>query len=142
MYGALFGTLMSLAAEREVAPGGAFARLLAGDAPTWACGACLHQWRNGLYGIGDGRSMESAVVIRGVDCTAVGIRAEWQWVTEHFRMLPQEAAEPATGWSKIEQTLVSAIPKHFDLLTIGLPDGTEHTVVFEISGFYGRPPYA
>lgn len=130
---------MALAAAGQIVPGGAMGRLLGGDAPTWQCAACRERWRGGLFVGGSGESVEQAVIIQGIGRTAVGIRAEKQYLTERFG-LDAQAAHPGAGWTLERQALIHHDGGPHDALTISLPDGSERTVFFEVSGFFGRRP--
>jgi hypothetical protein len=137
VYGAPNSPIMALAYHGAIVPGGAMARLLSGEAPNWECGSCRHRWRGGLFAGGDGDSIEQAVIIRGVTSTAVGIRAEKQYLTERFG-LPAEAADPEPGWILVQQALLHHDGRPHDALSIALPDGRQPTVFFDVSSFFGR----
>jgi hypothetical protein len=82
-----------------------------------------------LYTGGDGSSREKAVIIN-TTASAIGISAEYQWITSRYG--PQGQA-----WTRTCQSLVPMGEKAYDELIIQLKDGSEQTIYFEISAFYG-----
>lgn len=139
IYGGPTQTHMALVMERSAVPGGAMRRLLTGEAPQWQCAACGFQWRGDMFTGGPGNSFQSAVVINGVTCTAIGIRAEKQYLTERFGLDRTIAGDP-NGWQQIAQTTGSSGGRRYDLITIKLADQSEQTVIFDITEFFGNPP--
>ena len=141
IYGMPTEEHMQLVMQGKAAAGGAIRRLLTGKAPTWECGACKHRWRGGLFTGGSGASVEDAVVIRGIANTAVGIRAEKQWLIERFGLDRNLAQEPS-GWKlvsqSVSQSLVEGAQRVYDMVTIRLPNGAERTVYFDITSFFGK----
>jgi hypothetical protein len=140
VYGVPSALLMPLFKDRKIAPGGAMGRLLTGQAATWRCVRCEHEWRDGLFAGGPGDSLERAVVIRWINSTAVGIRVEKQYLTEQFG-LSAETAAPHPGWVITEQAaLQHADGRKFDRLLITLPDRSSRMVYFDVTSFYGTAP--
>jgi hypothetical protein len=131
--------MMRMLLENRVQAGGAMARLLSGQAPEWHCLGCGNEWRGGLFVGGHGNSVGDAVVIQGIASTAIGVRAEKQYLTEKFG-LSFDVAVPPIGWKLQRQTLLGSNGSSFDMITILLVDGTERTVYFDVSCFYGRKP--
>jgi hypothetical protein len=130
---------MQMAMAGAITPGGAMGRLIGGQAPQWECRSCETQWRGGLYTGGDGSSPAAAVTIAGIGSTAVGIRMEIQYLTERFGPDDQIAGDPQ-GWHLEGQTFMQQDDRAYDMLTVRLPDGTLHAVIFDITGFFGRMP--
>jgi hypothetical protein len=75
----------------------------------------------------DGRSFETAVVIKAADESA-GVKAEYAWIREHI-----PGAKPAG------QSLQGHGGKMFDLIHLKLRDGSMRDVYFDITGFFGKP---
>jgi hypothetical protein len=139
IYGAPTHEHMRLCVQGKAAAGGGMGRLLTGRAPTWRCGRCKHEWRGGLFGGGAGTSLEDAVVICGITSSAVGIRAEKQWLTERLGLDRDVAGQPS-GWTVEQQSLVQGKHRFYDMLTISLPNGTRQVVFFDVTCFFGRIP--
>ena len=84
-----------------------------------------------LYSGGDGASQGGAVIINANDSTT-GIPAEYKWVERRY------------GKKEIDWTLElrfhgsSDSGKSFETFNIKLKDGTDKTIVFDISSFYGK----
>jgi hypothetical protein len=76
---------------------------------------------------GDGLTLDSAVVIIGAPSEAVGARAEYSYLAAHF-----------PGSKVNRQALLSQNGKSYDRLDITTADGTEKTIFFDISGFFGK----
>jgi hypothetical protein len=137
VYGVPNSMLEPLFKEKKIFPGGAMDKLLTKDAPVWKCLGCQSEWRGRLFEGGPGDSMEHAVVIRGIDNTAVGIRAEKQYLTECFG-LDANTAAPQPGWKLENQSTAQSSGRHFEFLTITLVDGSQRTVWFDITEFFGK----
>ena len=139
VYGVPSPLLHPLFLERKIFPGGGMGRLLNKQAPTWKCLRCDAEWRGGLFAGGPGDSMDRAVLIRGIESTAVGIRVEKQYLTEQFG-LSAETADPQPGWTFQEQRVFYLADRKIDVLDITLPDGSRRSVFFDITCFYGKVP--
>lgn len=137
IYGWRNEPLKELCKAGLAVPGGAMRRLLSGQAPHWHCGACAHRWRGGLFGDGDGSSLERAVIIHSMPATAAGIRAEKVWLTEQLG-LDREIAQSPSGWSLSHQALEVSGHSRFDCLTITLPDSTHRQYRFDVTSFFGK----
>lgn len=73
----------------------------------------------------EGSTQETAIQI--LESTEpAGVRAERQWLINHY-----------PGYRKLKSGVVADGPRHFDVVTLQLPDGTERTLFFDITGFYG-----
>jgi hypothetical protein len=88
---------------------------------------------------GPGNSLETAVVIHGVGCTAIGIRAEKHYLTEQFG-LGQAIAGDSNGWQMIGQAMIGPGARSYDQIMIRLADQTEQTIYFDITEFFGTVP--
>jgi hypothetical protein len=140
VYGALNHLLMGLVEQGRIWPGGAMGRLLSGEAPNWLCSQCRQQWRGGLFAGGNGSTPEQAVLIHGAGCTAVGIRAEKQYLTERFGLDQAIAGDPS-GWVQTMQGLVTTgNGREYDMVNVALPGGSTAVVFFDITEFFGKPP--
>ncbi len=84
-----------------------------------------------LFGGGDGSSQEQAVIINATS-SSVGIHAEYQWLEKHFGKRDED-------WT-IEMRMHGGSDdgRSFETYDIKLADGTQKTIVFDISSFYGR----
>jgi hypothetical protein len=88
--------------------------------------------RKGItFGGGPGDTIERAVVIRGAPDSNLGVEAE-------YRYLAQKYGRPRTDWQLIGQGLVEAGDCFYDEMHIRLADGTERTVFFDITEFFGK----
>jgi Protein of unknown function (DUF2510) len=140
IYGAPSPTHLALCAGGRAVPGGAMGRVVAGGAPTWQCQVCGHRWRGGMFSGGPGDNVETAVAIHGATCTAVGIRAEYQYLSEQFGPDHVVAGDPS-GWDVVDEAhFESADGHHYDVITIRRLDGEERTVFFDVSDFFGLEP--
>jgi len=75
---------------------------------------------------GDGTSIEKAVVILGAT-EATGVHAEYEWLDSHY-----------PGWKGHDQALANAGKKVYDVMNFTLPDGSKHTVFFDITDYFGK----
>lgn len=128
VYGELNPMLHSLAVQGKVAVGEVRDELGARHAPYWQCVSCGARWRGGLFAGGTGETIEDAVIIAGTTSTAVGIRAERQWLLERLGF----------DWQLELQELIEHDGRHFDLLTVKLADGTSRGFYFDVEGFFGK----
>lgn len=78
------------------------------------------------YAGGNGSSIENAVVILGADEMS-GVRAEYSWLDKHF-----------PGWKGENQSLLSQKGKDYDVMDFTLPDGSKHTIYFDITDYFGK----
>jgi len=76
-------------------------------------------------GEGTGTSIDDAILILEPNEDA-GIRAQRKWLADHF-----------PGYRKLHSALDFKGEKHFDIVTIRLADGTEKTLFFDVTSFYG-----
>jgi hypothetical protein len=79
---------------------------------------------------GRGYSIDDAVIIRGIQDTAVGIQAEKLFISNKF-------GQEDHDWYFLEQVLI-VNDKAYDVITIKLSDSTFEKIYFDISEFYGR----
>jgi hypothetical protein len=73
---------------------------------------------------GDGSSKEKAVVVKGAPTGLIGIRAEYDWLNQHY-----------PGYKRNSQALLPGA-KSYDLLEIEMPDGKELSVYFDVSDIW------
>lgn len=79
------------------------------------------------YSGGDGTSMENAVVIQAANESA-GVQAEYRWLDLHF-----------PGYKNQDQSLLNGKGgKVYDVINFTMPDGSKHSVYFDISGYFGK----
>lgn len=79
---------------------------------------------------GDGSSFEKAVVIHA-ESTDVGLSAEYGYISSLFGRMDAE-------WSAVQQRLVKQAGKHYDVVVIRLNNGTEKSIYFDITHFFGK----
>lgn len=75
---------------------------------------------------GDGSSIEKAVVILGAT-EATGVGAEYLWLNAHF---PE--------WKGRDQSLLNQGKRVYDVMNFTMPDGSRHTVYFDITDYFGK----
>ncbi|MGE5625500.1 MAG: hypothetical protein ACM3ZT_08140 [Bacillota bacterium] len=78
------------------------------------------------YAGGDGSSVAKAVVILGAT-EMTGVGAEYQWLDAHFQ-----------GWKGQDQSLLNQDKKVYDVMNFTMPDGSKHTVYFDITDYFGK----
>jgi hypothetical protein len=78
------------------------------------------------YRGGDGSSIEKAVVILAPD-EQTGVDLEYRWIGEHLGRFRKKGV----GLAAYEG-------RHYDVFTVELPDGSEHTIYFDITSFLGK----
>jgi hypothetical protein len=78
-----------------------------------------------VYSGGDGTTIKSAVLI---NLTSEGdaVASEYSWLREHF-----------PGCTLKSQALIENGQRHYDGMTIALPNGSERTYYFDISKSFG-----
>lgn len=79
---------------------------------------------------GSGASRDDPVVIDAAN-TFAGIKAEYQWVQDHFGV-------PDQDWHLITRSHGSHGGGSFEVFHIRLKDGSERDIHFDISSFYGK----
>lgn len=120
--------ISALAVEGKVALSDDVPALIGGSAPHWHCSNCGAQWRGGMFVGGSGTDIASPVVISGIQSTAVGIRAERQFVLESVGLEAQLE----------RQQVYHASGRSFDIFELRMADGSVRTMWFDISAFFGR----
>ncbi len=75
---------------------------------------------------GDGTSCDEAVIIRAPG-TVAGVQAESIWLRRHY-----------PGSTKLRQALTRCGDQIADQITIRTAEGSELTVFFDISDFFGK----
>lgn len=78
----------------------------------------------------NGESIETAIIIEA-DSTAQGIPMEYAWLEEHF-------GERGRDWEFLMQALLQHEERSYDRLDIRLADGTDKSVYFDITSFFGK----
>lgn len=78
------------------------------------------------YEGGDGRSMDSAIIIRGAADSADGITSEYRWLAENY-----------PGATMVTQSLRQDGGRMYDVLEIETEDGASQEIWFDISDFFG-----
>ncbi len=78
------------------------------------------------YSGGDGSSLEKAVVIKAPNEVS-GLKAEQTYISIHYGRYEQ-----------VMQGLELKKGRRFDMITFKTEDGKEHTLYFDITGFYGK----
>jgi hypothetical protein len=75
---------------------------------------------------GDGSSLNAAVIVHARD-EAVGMRAEYGWIKEHW-----------PGSRRGKQALITNNNRLYDALTITDTAGQERTLYFDIAEYFGK----
>ncbi len=80
---------------------------------------------------GNGTSQEEAIIIDGAEDTAEGVGAEYYYI---------DRLREATGLELklMKQSLIHDEEKHYDLMLLGLDNGEDFELWFDITGFYGK----
>jgi hypothetical protein len=76
---------------------------------------------------GDGSSIKQAVIITEATGEKTGVRAEYVWLHQHY-----------PGYRLRDQGLRHEGGKSYDEMRIVTADGKSHTVVFDVSSFFGK----
>jgi hypothetical protein len=79
------------------------------------------------YGGGDGASFATAIVVQGAKSEIVGVAAERIYV---------ERAHP--DWRQENSALIKKDGRAFDTNTYRAANGSEHTLIFDITSFFGK----
>jgi hypothetical protein len=80
---------------------------------------------------GPGDTLESAVIIRGAPNHTVGVQSEYRYLTEKF-------GQHGTDWELQSQALLEIGTRHYDEMSIKLSDGTQKSVFFDLTDFFGK----
>jgi len=80
---------------------------------------------------GPGDRTKSAVLIRGAPNHLAGVLAEYDYLSKKF-------GNRDTEWHVTSQTLLNPGRRYYDRMDIKLSDGTERTIFFEITEFFGK----
>jgi len=75
---------------------------------------------------GDGSTLNAAVIVHARD-EAVGIRAEYAWIKEHW-----------PGFRRGKQGLITENNRLYDALTITDSASQERTLYFDITEYFGK----
>jgi len=78
------------------------------------------------YAGGDGSSVAKAVVILGATEES-GVLAEYRWLDARF-----------PGWKGGDQSLLNQDKKVYDVMNFTLPDGSRHSIFFDITDYFGK----
>jgi hypothetical protein len=76
----------------------------------------------------EGRSVETAVLIRSDSGSLGGIAREAEWLREHY-----------PGWRRTRQALLSRNGRRYDRIDIESPTGERVSVFFDITAAFGLP---
>lgn len=80
---------------------------------------------------GSGDTIERAVIIRGVSNHVLGVESEYLFLTQKF-------GQRGIDWNLERQTLLTPGNRAYDEMSIKLSDGTERTIIFDITEFFGK----
>jgi hypothetical protein len=80
---------------------------------------------------GPGDTIERAVIIRGAPNEALGVQAEYVYLAREF-------GRPRVDWELVGQGLTEHGDRAYDEMHIKLADGTERTIFFDITQFFGK----
>jgi hypothetical protein len=84
-----------------------------------------------LFDGAPGDSEKSAVIIRGAPSHIAGVLAEYAYLAEKF-------GECDVDWMWVGQTLRVLDNRSYGLMEIGLSDGAQKTITFDITDFSGK----
>jgi hypothetical protein len=79
------------------------------------------------YGGGDGASFATAIVVQGAKNELDGVAAERVYVT---RLHPD--------WREANSALLNKEGRAYDSNTYRAGDGSEHTLIFDVTSFFGK----
>jgi len=80
---------------------------------------------------GPGNTIERAVIIRGAPDEALGVEAEYAYLAQKF-------GRPGIDWELVGQGLLEPGHRKYDEMHIKLADGTQRTIYFDITEFFGK----
>lgn len=84
------------------------------------------------YEGGDGKTIETAIVIKNAENERNGIAAEYSYISKKH-------GQKFTNWKPVGNMSQSKNGKVFDIITIvSLPENETITYCFEITDFYGK----
>lgn len=83
------------------------------------------------YEGGDGRALEGAIAIRGAPNCLAGVAAEYAYLERAF-------GQQGRDWQLERQVLHVVEGRPYDEMRIRLADGTEETLYFDLSDFFGK----
>ena len=83
------------------------------------------------YAGGNGETIENAIVIVNAASGDEVVRAEYEYIMRHY-------GKPQVDWQMRGQALMHHNGKPYDQMNFVLNDGTEKTLYFDISDFFGR----
>ncbi len=78
-----------------------------------------------------GDTPETAVVIIGAPNSSAGIAAEYDWLAKKF-------GQQNVDWRLRRQSVLQDQGKVYDRMELDLKDGSQKTVFFDISDFFGK----
>ena len=79
------------------------------------------------YGGGNGSSFKTAIAILGAKDETEGTKAEYSYLAKHF-----------PNYKLTQQALLHDDKKDYDLLEFTAANGSNHTLYFDITDFFGR----
>jgi hypothetical protein len=80
---------------------------------------------------GAGDTPETAIIIRGMPNHTRGVQAEYLYLTRRF-------GRRGTDWELTKQALLQVGGRSYDEMRIKLSDGTQKTIFFDITEFFGK----
>ena len=83
------------------------------------------------FGGGPGDAIENAVIIQGAPDPVRGILSEYLYLARKF-------VRRKIDWNLERQTLLTPGDRAYDKMSIKLSDGTQRTVIFDITEFYRK----
>lgn len=75
---------------------------------------------------GNGNSINQAVIIKAPN-ELTGVRAEYEWIREHY-----------PGWELEQQETISIQGRTYDMMDFRTPGGIDRTLYFDITDFFGK----
>jgi hypothetical protein len=78
-----------------------------------------------------GDSPETAIIIHGAPSGAAGVHAEYEYLERKFG--PRNVK-----WVPIRQKVFGSTERRWDMIIIGLSDGSQKKIYFDITEFFGK----
>ena len=83
-----------------------------------------------MFGGGDGSTEQSAILIKATS-SLLGVPAEYEYIQSLY-------GNKGSDWEFNKQMQYDNNSKSFDILEIRLSNGSEKTIYFDITSFYGK----
>jgi len=74
----------------------------------------------------EGRSIETAVLIRGDSGSIGGVASQGEWLRQHY-----------PGWQRVRQALMRREGRRYDRIDLESPSGERVSIYFDVTGAFG-----